>query len=59
MWDVCCCKSWYWEGMPPMSDFESEEMGWRHWMDALTTSATRHREGDIIGNLGPGLFRTL
>ena len=28
-----------------MSDFESEEMGWRYWVDAMTTSNPKHREG--------------
>ena len=39
-----------------MSDFESEEMGWRYRVDALTTSATRYREGGIIRKSCPGLF---
>lgn len=50
MWNVCCCRSWCWEGMSTMSDFESEEMGWRYRVDALTTSATRHREREKQGN---------
>lgn len=28
-----------------MSDFESEEMGWRYWVDAMTTSKPDYREG--------------
>ena len=28
-----------------MSDFESEEMGWRYRVDAITISPTDHREG--------------
>ena len=28
--------------MSTMSDIESEEMGWRHWVDAMMTSDTDH-----------------
>lgn len=31
-----------------MSDFESEEMGWRYWVDALTTSNAHYRVGEKL-----------
>ena len=39
-----------------MSDFESEEMGWRYWVDAMTmtTSSTDHREGVVTKDSCPG-----
>ena len=37
-----------------MSDFESEEMGWRYWVDAMTTSNTDHREGEETKDSCPG-----
>ena len=46
-----------------MSDFESEEMGRRYRLDALTTSATWHGEGGKTGEpcsgvcLCPSIFR--
>lgn len=40
--------------MSTMSDFESEEMGWRYWVDAVTTSTTDHREGGETKNICPG-----
>ena len=39
-----------------MSDFESEEMGWWYRVDALTNSATGHREGEQQGNYAQGHF---
>ena len=42
-----------------MSDFESEEMGWRYRVDALTTSATGHREGEQQDNYVQGHFGAL
>lgn len=37
-----------------MSDFESEEMGWRYWVDAMTTSNRDHREGEETKDSYPG-----